>query len=171
MEAKFNSPTFWQKLPLFVIKRANEKWSDECENCLAIIEKTSKTNKNYSIKIGLTFLLLMLFLFCYYVFSYEVKINKKTLFSGDVINNSPQFHCKQFLRKKDNIAKVVAEINRSIPNNENFYFHVLNHNGVSFIYQNKQIKRVVEELFSLYQSCQFNINAILLSDLINYVNN
>lgn len=79
-EAKFNYPTFWQKIPLFAIKRVDEKWRDECENLNYLIEKFHKSNKNHLIKIGITFLLLVLFLFCYYVFSYEINYNKKSFF-------------------------------------------------------------------------------------------
>ncbi|WP_119712069.1 hypothetical protein [Arsenophonus endosymbiont of Aleurodicus floccissimus] len=66
-EAKFNYPTFWQKIPLFAIKRVDEEWCDECENLSYLIEKSDKSNKNHLIKIGDIFLLLVLFLFCYSV--------------------------------------------------------------------------------------------------------
>lgn len=170
-EAKFNYPTFWQKIPLFAIKRVDEEWCDECENLSYLIGKSDKSNKNHLIKIGAIFLLLVLFLFCYYVFSYEVNINKKSLFPNEAINNSLPFDCEKFLSKKNNIKKIIDEVNRSIPNTEYFYFHIINYNSVSFIYKNKQTKKIIEELFSQYQLCQFNMNAILLSDLIDYVNN
>lgn len=171
LEAKFNYPTFWQKIPLFAIKKVDEKWCDECENLSCLIEKSYKSNKNYLIKIATTFLLLVLFLFCYYVFSYEVNINKKFLFTKGVINHSQAFDCEQFLNKKNNIKKIVDEINSSISNTERFYFHIVNYNSISFIYQNKITKEMIKELLNKYQPCQFNVNAILLSDLINYVDN
>ncbi|WGM05952.1 hypothetical protein [Arsenophonus nasoniae] len=109
-EAKFNYPTFWQKIPLFAIKKVDEKWCDECEDLSCLIEKSHKSNKNYLIKIATTFLLLVLFLFCYYVFSYEVNINKKSLFSRGVINHLQSFNCDQFLNKINNIKKLLMKL-------------------------------------------------------------
>ncbi|MFS1562351.1 MAG: hypothetical protein ACL7AX_00765 [Candidatus Arsenophonus phytopathogenicus] len=54
-EAKFNYPTFWQKIPLFAIKRVDEEWCDECEKLSYLIEKSDKSNKNHLIKIGAIF--------------------------------------------------------------------------------------------------------------------